>query len=329
MTREFNNKSTSEEVLESIHLTGKRALVTGGASGIGAETVRALASKGAEVLIAARNIEKAEQVKASVVSATGNQNIHLLTLELGSLRRINDTAQDFHKRFDSLDLLVNNAGIMACPFGKTEDGFELQFGSNHIGHFYLTSLLMPALLKTAQPRVVSLTSMAHRMSPVVFDDINYESRAYEKWAAYGQSKTANALFAVGLSSRFSDNGLEAFSVHPGVIATPLGRHLERGEIERITKENQKSSESTNQEADQDQGGIKSVEQGAATSCFAATAPELTGKGGAYLEDCHIAEVVADDPSLRGGVRDYAIDAQNAERLWAASDEMIEARLRGH
>lgn len=328
MSREFNNKSTTDDVLEGKQLEGKRALITGGASGIGAETVRALASKGAEVIIAARNREKAEQVKASVLSATGNQSIHFLPLELASLEKISGTAEAFHSRFDSLDLLVNNAGIMACPFDTTEDGFELQFGSNHIGHFHLTNLLLPALLKAAQPRVVSLTSMAHRMSPVVFDDINYESRTYEKWTAYGQSKTANALFAVGLNNRFSGKGLEAFSVHPGVIATPLGRHLEPVEIERITKENRKTPESANQEADQEQGGIKSVEQGAATSCFAATAPELSGKGGAYLEDCHIAEVVADNPNLRGGVRDYAIDAKNAERLWVASDEMIKARTGG-
>lgn len=323
MAGNFNDKSTADGVLEGLDLSGKRALVTGGASGIGAETVRALASRGAEVIIAARNMEKAEEVKASVVAATGNQNVDILSLELASLSMIDAAAKEFLGRYDSLNLLINNAGVAACPFEKTEDGIELQFGSNHIGHFYFSNLIMPALLKAAPSRIVSVTSDAHRLSPIIFDDINYESRPYEKWGAYGQSKTANALFAVGLSARFSDRGIEAFAVHPGVIATPIGRHLPNEEIERITKANEKSpANSENTERD----GIKTVEQGAATACFAATAPELAGKGGAYLEDCKIADLVPDGPNLQGGVRDFAIDPEKAERLWAVSEEMIRQRL---
>ena len=204
MTSTFNHQSTADDVLEGIDLTGKRALVTGGASGIGAETVRALAARGAEVIIAARNQQQADAVQASVTAATGNQNIAIVSLDLGSLTKIEAAAADFLARFDGLDLLINNAGVMACPYGMTEDGFELQFGSNHIGHFYLTQLLMPALLTGAPSRVVALTSMAHRMSPVVFDDIGYKQRTYEKWQAYGQSKTANALFAVGLTARYAN-----------------------------------------------------------------------------------------------------------------------------
>jgi len=321
MTSTFNHQSTADDVLEGIDLTGKRALVTGGASGIGAETVRALAARGAEVIIAARNQQQADAVQASVTAATGNQNIAIVSLDLGSLTKIEAAAADFLARFDGLDLLINNAGVMACPYGMTEDGFELQFGSNHIGHFYLTQLLMPALLTGAPSRVVALTSMAHRMSPVVFDDIGYKQRTYEKWQAYGQSKTANALFAVGLTARYAKQGVEAFSVHPGAIATPLGRHLSDAEIQQLVNANQNSANNA------DEGGIKTVEQGAATSCFAATATELAGKGGAYLEDCQIATVVADDPNFRGGVRDYAIDPDNAEQLWSVSEEWI-GQLRG-
>ena len=318
MAGNFNHQSTADDVLEGINLQDKRVLVTGGASGIGAETVRAMAAKGAEVIIAARNQLQAEEVQAAAVAATGNQNISIVSLDLASLVKVDAAAREFLQRFDRLDVLINNAGVMACPFDKTVDGFELQFGSNHLGHFYLTKLLMPALLNAESARVVALTSMAHRMSPVVFDDLQYERREYEKWQAYGQSKTANALFAVGLSARYANQGVEAFSVHPGAIATPLGRHLSDAEIQQLINANQTSA--NNPEAAE--GGIKTVAQGAATSCYAATAAELTGKGGAYLEDCQIAQVVADDPNFRGGVRDYAIDPSHADQLWSISEELI-------
>lgn len=315
----FGHHSTTDEVLDGIDLTGKRALVTGGASGIGAETVRALASKGAEVIIAARNMESAEKVKAQVSASTDNDKISVLFLELASLSKIKASADDFLARFDSLDLLINNAGIMACPFAQTEDGFELQFGSNHIGHFYFTNLIMPRLIKAAPSRVVSLSSLGHRASPIIFDDIHYKKRAYEKWEAYGQAKTANALFAVGLTKRFADRGIEAFAVHPGVIATPLSRHMTQEDFDRILGENQPHNDDGESKPT---GGMKSVEQGAATSCYAATAPELTGKGGAYLEDCHIAELVANDSPMRGGVRHFACDSAAAEKLWTVSEDMI-------
>lgn len=317
--REFNNQSTTDEVLDGLDLHSKRVLVTGGASGLGAETVRAMAAKGAEVIIAARNEQAANEVKVSIVESTGNDKIEFLHLELASLAKIKASAADFNARFDRLDILINNAGIMACPFDKTEDGFELQFGSNHIGHFYFTNLIMPALLKAAPARVVSLSSLGHRASPIVFDDIHYEERAYEKWQAYGQAKTANALFAVGLNARFADKGVEAFGVHPGVIATNLARHITEEDIQRIVDENKEMKKDP---ANAGRGGIKSVEQGAATSCYAATAPELTGKGGAYLEDCGLAEKVPDDTSFRGGVRGFAIDPEAAEKLWAASEAMV-------
>ncbi len=315
----FGHHTTSDDVLQGIDLSGKRALVTGGASGIGAETVRALAAKGAEVIIAARNKEYANKVKADVITLTGNDKIEFLFLELASLAKIKASADEFLSRFDSLDLLFNNAGIMACSLDQTEDGFEMQFGSNHIGHFYFTNLIMQALIKAAPSRVISLSSLGHRTSPVVFEDIHYENRPYEKWEAYGQAKTANALFAVGLNKRFAVKGVEAFAVHPGVIATRLGRHMTKEDFDRILSENPPSK-------DDGEGkstcGMKSVEQGAATSCYAATAPELSGHGGAYLENCHIAEQVPDDSTIRGGIRQFACDPIVAEKLWDVSEIMV-------
>jgi len=319
MATEFNHQSTADDVLAGMDLSSKRVLVTGGASCIGAETVRAMAAKGAQVIIAARNLDAAGEVKASVVATTGNENIDVMFLELGSLAKIRASAAEFLARYESLDILINNAGIMACPHGQTEDGFELQFGSNHIGHFYFTQKLMPALLKAGSARVIALSSMAHRMSPMVFDDIQYQSRPYEKWQAYGQSKTANILFAVGLNDRYAEQGVEAFAVHPGAIATPLGRHLAEKEIQALVEANKTSA---NNPEDKEQGGIKTVEQGAATSCYAATAPALAGKGGVYLEDCGIATQVSDDPNFRGGVRDYALNSADADRLWEITEELI-------
>jgi NAD(P)-dependent dehydrogenase (short-subunit alcohol dehydrogenase family) len=324
MATEFNHQSTADDVLAGMDLSSKRVLVTGGASGIGAETVRAMAAKGAQVIIAARNLDAAGEVKASVVATTGNENIDVMFLELGSLAKIRASAAEFLARYESLDILINNAGIMACPHGQTEDGFELQFGSNHIGHFYFTQKLMPALLKAGSARVIALSSMAHRMSPVVFDDIQYQSRPYEKWQAYGQSKTANILFAVGLNERYADQGVEAFAVHPGAIATPLGRHLAEEEIQALVAANKTSANNPEDEA---LSGIKTLVQGAATSCYAATAPGLTGKGGVYLEDCDIAQV-ADDPNFRGGVRDYALDSADADRLWKVTEAMIHPHIQG-
>ena len=315
----FGHHSTSDDVLHGVDLSDKRALVTGGASGIGAETVRALAAKGAEVIIAARNKEYAKKVKADVISLTGNDKIEFLFLELASLAKIKASADEFLSRFDSLDLLFNNAGIMACPLDQTEDGFEMQFGSNHIGHFYFTNLIMQALIKAAPSRVISLSSLGHRTSPVVFEDIHYENRPYEKWEAYGQAKTANALFAVGLNKRFAAKGVEAFAVHPGVIATRLGRHMTKEDFDRILSENPPSKDDGEGKST---GGMKSVEQGAATSCYAATAPELSGHGGAYLENCHIAEQVPDDSTIRGGIRQFACDPIVAEKLWDVSEIMV-------
>jgi NAD(P)-dependent dehydrogenase (short-subunit alcohol dehydrogenase family) len=201
---------------------------------------------------------------------------------------------------------------MASPFGKTKDGLELQFGSNHVGHFLMTCLLAPALLKGAPSRIVSVSSRGHHMSPVVFEDIQFERRPYDRWQAYGQSKTGNVLFAVGLERRLGARGVHANALHPGGIVTELGRHLQPEDFEFLQKRSSGMK-------------FKSVEAGAATSVFAATAPELEGRGGLYLEDCHVA-AVNDAPDALDGVKSYALDTENADRLWEVSEELVDQRF---
>ena len=307
---DFGRETTTDQVLEGIDLTGRRAVVTGATAGLGVETARALAARGAAVTLTARDLARGEAIASEIRSSTGNDNIDVMALELGSLDSIRQFAGDYLGKYDSLNLLINNAGVMACPAGKTSDGFEMQFGTNHIGHFLLTNLLAPALIKGAPARVVALSSRAHHMSPIDFDDPNFESRDYNKWVSYGQSKTANVLFAVELDKRLADKGVRAFSVHPGVIETELSRHMDEEDRAMIG-------------ARAEQVGnwfVKTVPQGAATSVLAATAPELEGKGGIYLEDCQIAEIEDESPAF--GVRSYALDPAAAERLWAMSEQMV-------
>jgi len=312
----FGHDTTTDEVLEGIDLAGKCALVTGGSSGLGAETARALASKGARVVITARDVAKAEAVAEGIRKSTGNDRVEVEALELGSLASIRAFGERFLARHAALQILVNNAGVMACPFAKTADGFEQQFGANHLGHFLMTGLIAPALLKGAPSRIVSVSSRGHQQSPVVFDDIHFERRPYDKWLAYGQAKTANILFAVELERRLGARGVHANALHPGVIMTELSRHLHREDYEFLRKR-----------APGGQLKLKSVEAGAATSVYAATAPELEGRGGLYLEDCGVA-AINDDPSATGGVRSYALDPEAAKRLWAISEAAVGQRFTG-
>jgi NAD(P)-dependent dehydrogenase (short-subunit alcohol dehydrogenase family) len=306
----FGHDTTTDEVLEGIDLSGRLALVTGGSAGLGAETARALASKGAHVVLTARNPEKGEAVAKSIRESTGNPHVEVEELDLASLASIRAFAERFLGKHDALPLLIDNAGVMACPFERTADGFELQFGTNHLGHFVLTGLLAPALLRAAPARVVALSSRGHQQSPVVFDDISFERRPYDKWLAYGQSKTANVLFAVELERRLGERGVHAYAVHPGVIQTELSRHMSPEDFEHI-RQRQPAGRMR----------LKSVEAGAATSVYAATAPELEGRGGLYLEDCHVAEI-DDAEGSGGGVRSYAVDPEAAKRLWSVSEEMV-------
>ena len=313
----FGETTTADEVLEGIELTGRRALVTGASAGLGEETTRALASHGAAVTMAVRDQARGDAAVERIKATVPDADLEVRILELASLASVRDFAAGFLAEHDRLDLLINNAGIMACPQGVTADGFETQFGTNHLGHFLLATLLAPALVAAAPSRVVALSSAGHRRSDVDLDDPGFETTPYEPWIAYGRSKTANALFAVGFDHRFASQGVRAFAVHPGVIATELSRHLTDETLSALI-----STMSSAREV-----RYKSVPQGAATSVWAATAPELDGRGGLYLEDCHIAELT-DDPEVSGGVRAYALDPDRADALWARSEELIAASAVG-
>src|SRR6476620_4217677 len=311
-TAKFGAETTASEVADGIDLHGKVALVTGGSSGLGQETTRVLAERGAHVILTARDMPKGETVAAAIRASTGNQEVEVAELELGSLKQIRVFAERFLASHPTLHILINNAGVMACPPAKTSDGFELQFGSNHVGHFLMTCLLAPALRRGAPSRVVSVSSRGHHSSPVVFDDIQFERRPYEKWQAYGQSKTANVLFAVGLERRLAARGVHANDLHPGGIMTELSRHLQAEDWQFLQGRTRGMK-------------FKTVEAGAATSVFATTAPELEGRGGLYLEDCHVA-AVNDAPDALDGVKSYALDPQNAERLWEVSENLVGERF---
>jgi NAD(P)-dependent dehydrogenase (short-subunit alcohol dehydrogenase family) len=311
-TTKFGPATTADEAAQDIDLHGKTALVTGGSSGLGRETARVLASRGAHVVLTARDVPKGDAVAADIRESTGNRRVEVEALELGSLKDIRAFAERFLARHPTLHLLVNNAGVMACPAAKTSDGFELQFGSNHLGHFLMTCLLTPALRRGAPSRVVSVSSRGHHISPVVFDDIQFERRPYDKWLSYGQSKTANVLFAVGLERRLGARGVHANALHPGAILTELGRHLQPEDYQFLQSRNRGMQ-------------FKTVEAGAATSVFAATAPELEGRGGLYLEDCHVA-AVNDAADALDGVKSYALDVANADRLWDVSEKLVGERF---
>jgi len=306
----FGFESTTSDVLAGVDLTGRVALITGASGGLGAETARAFAEKGAHVVLTARDLPKGESVAAGIRRSTANDKVELEELELGSFESIRAFARRFLARHERLNILVNNAGVMACPFARTVEGFEMQFGTNHLGHFLMTCRIAETLLRGAPSRVVSVSSRGHVLSPVVFDDIGFERRPYDKWLAYGQSKTANVLFAVELDRRLARSGVHASAVHPGVILTDLPRHLVPEDLEALRA--------------RQPGGqmrLKSIPAGAATAAYAATAPELDGKGGLYLEDCHVAEV-DDSETAAGGVRSYAVDRDAAARLWHVSEEMV-------
>jgi NAD(P)-dependent dehydrogenase (short-subunit alcohol dehydrogenase family) len=305
----FTANSTADEVVEGIDLTGRRAVVTGGASGIGVETARALAGAGAEVTLAVRNLAAGEQTADDIVATTGNKQVFVAPLELADPSSVATFVAAWE---GPLHLLVNNAGVMASPLSRTPSGWESQFATNHFGHFALTTGLRAALAAGASSgdgrgsRVVSVSSSAHQRSPVVFDDIHFERRAYEPWSAYGQSKTANILFAVELTRRWQGDGITANALHPGSIRTNLQRHVTEAELDALRRAAGASSSSW-----------KSPRQGAATSVFAATSPLLEGVGGRYFEDSN--EAHFNKPGERTGVAAYALDPESAERLWAVSE----------
>jgi NAD(P)-dependent dehydrogenase (short-subunit alcohol dehydrogenase family) len=308
----FGFSSTTDDVLAGVDLTGRRILVTGASTGLGEETARALAAHGALLTLPVRDLARGERAAERIAASVPGANLELRELDLSSLASVRQFADGFLAEHDTLDVLINNAGIMACPQATTVDGFELQFGTNHLGHFLLGVLLTPALLAADRARLVSLSSRGHAFSDVDLEDWNFEHTVYEPFVAYGRAKTANALFAVGYQRRFGGSGVTALSVHPGGIHTELGRHMTRETIATITSQLASRGRPFT---------WKTIPQGAATSVWAATAPDLAGHGGAYLEDCHVAEVSADD-ARQDGVRPYAIDPERAEALWALSERLV-------
>lgn len=306
----FGKTSSTDDVLSGKDLSGTTVFITGGNSGLGMETGRAMAAKGAHVVLAGRDQAKLDDAAASIRADTGSQTVETIICDLGSIDSVRACGAEANDRFDKIDLLINNAGIMATPQAATHDGFESQFGTNHLGHFVLTSQLMPLVEKGRNKRIVNLSSRGHHIAPMDAGDPNFDNREYSPFTSYGQSKTANVLFSVGLEQRFSGKGIHAYAVHPGGIHTNLGRHMS----DEMSAALMKSIEDRDPDF-----AFKSIPQGAATQCWAATADEVEGKGGVYCEDCHVAEI--DDQSHVGGVRSYALDTGNADALWALSEQM--------
>ncbi len=298
----FGSQTTASEVLGSQRLDGVTAIVTGGYAGVGLETTRVLSAAGATVIVPARTLEKAR------AALTGLPRVEIEALELADPASIDAFAAKVNASGRPVQLLVNNAGIMATPLFRDARGFEGQLATNHIGHFQLTVRLWPALLKAKGARVVALSSRGHVRSGVDFEDPHFERREYDKWAAYGQSKTANILFAVALDRRGESQQVRAFAVHPGAILTELMRSMPEDEQQRVIAN-----------AQREPAGVKTIAQGAATTVWCATSPTLNGLGGVYCEDCEIAEVAAPDANERRGVRPWAVDPDFAERLWLTSE----------
>lgn len=299
----FGFASTAAEVVSGIDLAGRRAVVTGASSGLGAETARALAAAGAEVTLAVRDRAAGERAAADIHLTTGSERLHVAALDLTDLASVHAFAASWS---GPLHILVNNAGVMASPETYTADGWELQFATNHLGHFALTTGLHSALAAEGA-RIVAVSSKGHMTSPVVWDDLHFAFRPFDTWLAYGQSKTANVLFTVEATHRWAAEGITANALMPGAIYTNLQRHTGGRGSGTVPPEL-----------------IKSVEQGAATSVFLATSPLVAGIGGRYFADCQEQEVVARRNPGLGGVARYAVDPDGAQRLWEISEKLVAA-----
>lgn len=308
----FSAKSTAEEVMRGVDLSGKTAIVTGGYSGIGVDTAAGLAAAGARVIVPARNRAKAESALKGVKG-----KIEIASLDLGDLASVAAFTASVRDGLQALDILINNAGIMACPETRIGRNWEAQFATNHLGHFALALGLLPLLRAAKGARVVSLSSSGHKRTDILWADPNFEKAPYDKWVAYGQSKTANALFAVGLDAREKANGVRAFAVHPGGIMTPLQRHLQKEEMIALGWIDESGDVS-----EVARPFFKSTSQGAATSLWCATAGSLEGFGGVYCEDCDIAELAGANEPRHRTVRPYAVSAEGADRLWTMTEKML-------
>jgi len=310
----FGPRTTAEEALAGHDLRGKIAIVTGGHAGLGLETTRVLSNGGAAVVIGSRDPQKAQMSVAEM------KNVEVHQLDLASPASIDRFARDFIDSNRALDLLINNAGIMATPLMRDDRGYEMQFATNHLGHFHLTVSVWESLKKSGNARVVALSSLGHRVSGVDFSDPNFNQRPYDKWAAYGQSKSANSLFAVELDKRGEKHGIRAFAVHPGGILTDLARYLTDEDLKAfgVYRENGVLKAPD---------WLKNTEQGAATTVWCAVSPQLNSKGGVYCEDCDIAPLLPADSKLSSGVRPWAVDKKAAEALWVLSEKLTSLSLR--
>jgi NAD(P)-dependent dehydrogenase (short-subunit alcohol dehydrogenase family) len=315
----FGATSTTDDVLAGVDLKGKRVLVTGVSAGLGVETARALAAHGAHVIGAARDLSKAEGAMTRAwAEAKNGGGLELTELDLASLASVRACADRLVAAGKPLDRVITNAGVMACPLMRTADGFEMQFGTNHLGHFVLVNRIAPLLREGS--RVVALSSAGHRYSDVDLEDPNFEHTTYEPWVGYGRSKTANILFAVEFDRRHRERGIRATAVHPGGIQTELARHLEPdGLAKRVAEIN-----ATLAAKGLPPFKLKSVPQGAATSVWAGVVAAADEVGARYCEDCHVTSVATQDAidPVSGGVRPYALDAARAKALWAKSEELV-------
>lgn len=318
MAAAFGATSTTEDVLQGVDLRGKRVFVTGVSAGLGVETARALAAHGAEVVGAARDLAKAERAtKAALSEAQNGGSITLVELDLASLKSVRACADALLADRRPFDVVIANAGVMRTPFWHTEDGFEMQFGTNHLGHFVLVNRI--ASLIAPGGRLVNVSSAGHRYSDVDLNDPNFANTPYEPMVAYGRSKTANILFAVEFDRRHKEKGIRATALHPGGIATELARHMQPGEIEKLLEQINAQAAADGRPPFQ----WKSVPQGAATSVWAAFVAPADAVGGQYCEDCHVASVTDGKIDITsGGVRAYALDPERAKALWAKSEEMV-------
>ncbi len=303
-------ETTTDDVISGIDLSARTAIVTGATTGLGFETARTLAGAGARVILGSRTVEKGDAAVAAIRESAPDADLSHVQMDLADLTSVRACTDQIAAQTDVLHLLINNAGIMFTPEGRTTEGHELQLGTNHLGHFVLANRLVPLLLAGAPSRVVVLSSGAHVISDVIWDDPDFLERPYDKFDAYGQSKTANLLFAVELDRRLRDRGVRANAVHPGMIMTELARHMDMDDMAELGNRAARNAE------EGDSAGMpefKTVPQGAATSVWAAVAPELADVGGTYLAD---AEIRSDE------ARSYALDTEAAGRLWALSEELV-------
>jgi NAD(P)-dependent dehydrogenase (short-subunit alcohol dehydrogenase family) len=321
MAEALGATSTTEDVLSGTDLSGKRILVTGVSAGLGVETARSLAAHGANVVGTARDLAKAEAATAQVRkdAAANGGSFELIELDLASLASVRNCADQLRRKSEPFDVIIANAGVMATPFSYTTDHFEMQFGTNHLGHFVLVNRIAP-LIRTGG-RLVNLSSSGHRYSNVDLQDPNFERTPYEPFVAYGRSKTANILFAVAFDERHRKRGVRAAAVHPGGIKTELGRHVDPSRVQGIIDQMNKQLAAEGKAPFQ----WKTIPQGAATSVWAGVVASADEIGGRYCENCHIGNVVPDDVTISAiseGVRGYALDPKNAEALWKKSEELV-------